>query len=635
MSYGWGRKEYKDLGFTDECATVLEVDRVQEIIQRRAERYKIRVVWCADAHTAVTRNETDESVYDFTITLPAITSPCSHEDLLRTYMYVVHECGHLLRPKVWDIAIAAQPGPELMSIFNIVEDDGMERDMAGRHLGDAKTLGEGNAVMAKDGEIYWRQAVADATCEITEESLMPMIVMAIQMLSRRTWDGWSRDAVQDWLKVMPVEGQPLMTELVKEGWVDKFRDTKHEYDSWNLACDLYDRLYPPTDEVEQQEREETREAGNTGEPRQPTNGEDGEQRHGEDDAPHGTEDEGGKVEGDTEVLDNANLQGYVINWKDVVSSEHDKEGYANGGNYGVTYEGRKVENGVAFMPDKDNNVIDLTPPGTNLDDFDTRAYRRKGRPAKKFMHKDHSAAVLANKIRRYVQSQSRVKFRSEREHGRINGQDITRLLLPPVDGGNWNKKVFYDQTQKRALNTAVHILVDWSGSMSGDKQVFAAAAATRAANVFGRCLRMPVMVSSFTVHNYGGNDIAIMKHFDKPQSDKAMAHNFAQWCAWSGGNDDADSVMWAHRRLLERKEQRKLLIVMSDGAPAEAYKGHAHDALLAATRHIQDNSPIELFGLGIRSDAVSTYYDNYEVVRELECINQALLDVIKKSVTYG
>jgi cobalamin biosynthesis protein CobT len=205
--------------------------------------------------------------------------------------------------------------------------------------------------------------------------------------------------------------------------------------------------------------------------------------------------------------------------------------------------------------------------------------------------------------------------------------------MPPVDNGNWNRKIFYDHNSARALNTAVHILVDWSGSMSGEKQKFAAASAMRAANVFGRCLLMPVMVSSFTTH-CTKSDIAILKHFDTPRSDKAMAEDFANWTKWSGGNNDADAVMWAYRRLNERKEPRKLLIVMSDGAPAGAYKGNSHDALLAATRHIQDTTDTELFGLGIKSKAVELYYDNYEIVNQLEDINGALLDVLKRSVSY-
>ena len=217
--WGW-KKEYEELGFDDTTASILDVDRVQEVIRRRAGRHGVQVEWSNDAMTAVTSNIPDTDPVQYKIVLPAITSPISNEDLLRTYMFVVHECGHLLRPRVWDISIAAKPNQILQSIFNIVEDDSMERYVAQRHIGDAKTLGEGNAIMCKDGELSWIEAVEQARRNgepFTEESLMPMIVMALQMMSRREWDGWSRDAVNDWLRVMPVEGMDLQVALVKEG----------------------------------------------------------------------------------------------------------------------------------------------------------------------------------------------------------------------------------------------------------------------------------------------------------------------------------------------------------------------------------------------------------------------------------
>lgn len=633
----WGKKEYSQLGFDDTTASVLDVDRLQSIIKRRAENFNVIVDWDKTVPTAVTTNIPERPGW-FRIRIPHIKSPISKEDLIRTYMFVVHECGHLMRPKVWDISIAAQPPEILQSLFNIVEDDSMERDVANRHLGDARTLGEGNAIMCKDGEIYWRKEVEAAKAEgipFTEDSLKPMIAMAIQIMARREWDGWSREAADNWLKVMPAEGMDLMVKLVKEGWVDRFRATKTEYDSWNLACDLYDRLYPTRDPAALQQREEIREAGNTGEARDTGEDEGGKQRaDGEGDE---GDDNGSGAEGSVEGHENADDQGYVINWKDIVMSEHDREefSYPTGGAAGITFEGRQPESTISFAPDNENNVVDLTvgDPRDVLTEKDTRGWARRGRTAATFLHKDHSARALANRVRRFVQSQSRTKFRTNREHGQINSQDVSRLILPPVDGGNWNKRVFYDYATQRYLNTAVCIMVDWSGSMSGDKQVYAAEAAMRASSMFARSLRMPCMIASFTTHATF-NDIGIIKHFDKPAGDKAMADRFGAWSSWSGGNNDADSVLWGYRRLMERKEPRKLLFVMSDGAPAGSYEGHSHDCLLAATRQIQDTSPVELFGLGIMSEAVGEYYDNFRVVRSLEDINDALFDVLKASVSY-
>ena len=102
------------------------------------------------------------------------------------------------------------------------------------------------------------------------------------------------------------------------------------------------------------------------------------------------------------------------------------------------------------------------------------------------------------------------------------------------------------------------------------------------------------------------------------------------------GNADADAVMWAYRRLRERKEPRKLLIVLSDGAPACAFSGGgAHSSLLAVTNRIQKEGIVELFGLGIESTAVRLYYNNHAVIRDTAEINEALLTVLKEGIQYG
>ena len=615
----WNRdKVYEDIGFVDDMASILDVDRVTEICRRRAERHDITIKWDEFATTAKT-NRLGE------ITLPTIRQPVTKDDLIRLHMYVVHECGHLLRPEVFEIANKHQPNTELLSLYNIIEDDSMERDMATRHLGDAKTLGLGNALLCLDGAAYWKDKTAEwrATGKpITEDSLKPMIVLGLQQLSRRSWDGWSRDAVDEWLKLMPEEGQPLMTELVKEGWVARFREAKTPHDTWDISCDLYERLYP-SGAPEQPEPKPT--AGNDEQPSEK------EASSTEEDTKEPPSIEEGAEESDEEdETPSAIEEGYVINWEDAVTSQHEQDS-VSGGQMGITWE-NKASGKVGIRPDSKNTIYDLAS-GTNLDDV--MGYKSNGKSAKWFMLEDKAGRALANQIRKYVQSQTRSKFKTEQEHGRLDKRNIMRLAMPPIDKGHWNKKLFYTRKNKRALNTAIHILVDWSGSMQGSKQVYAALATQRAAEVFSRSLRMPTMISSFTTGR-SGSDIAIIKHFDKPATEKQIASRFGQWYKLMGGNADADAVMWGYRRLRERRESRKLLLVLSDGAPANSYgRSDAHDSLLAVTNQIQNEGKVELFGLGIRSTAVKLYYNNYKIIQDDSDINGALLTLLKEGIQYG
>ena len=618
----YGRKEYDDLGFDETTVTVLEVDRVQELIRRRCAHHKVRVEWSANISTAVTQNLPNDPDYDFLIRIPVIRSPITKEQLIRTYMYVVHECGHLLRPEVFDISIRERPNPTLQSIFNIVEDDSMERYVAELNIGDAKVLGEGNAVLCKDGAIYWREEVEEARLAgkpITEESLKPMITMALQLMSRRDWDGWSRAATDEWLQAMPVEGMDLMVKLVKEGWVDKIRSAKTPDDSWEVAKDLFIRLYP--DEP-------------LSEPPPPEGGSSGGQDEGDEES---TEDES-EDKGESEEEDESDTDGYIINWKDIGWSQHDdsKQAHGNGGPIGITFEGKpEDQKGVAFAPHHTIHVEHMYTKGYVLpDDDNPYRHRRRNRAATHFLPTDTHSAALGNKVRRYVQSHTRARIRTDRECGNINNQDIARLLMPPVDGGNWNKRVFYDLQRKQAINTAIHILVDWSGSMGGHKAEVAGQAAIRAGSVFDRQLKMPTMVSAFTTYDHNC-DIGIVKPFGMRIPDKDQAQSFATFCHWHGGNNDADSVLWAYRELMKRKEPRKILLVISDGAPAGSYSGDYHSALLTATRQIEEEGKVDLFGLGICSRAVEMYYKKHAVIHKADDINDALLNVLAQGVRYG
>ena len=613
----YGKRDYESLGFDDTTSSVLEIDRMQEVIRRRCERFKIRVEWVNSAPTACTSNEPPDSEYDYCIKIPAIESPCTKEDLIRTYMYVVHECGHLMRPEVFDISLRERPCEELQSIFNIIEDDSMERDVANRNLGDARILGEGNAILCKDGEIYWREQIQlakDKGITFDEESLMPMIVMALQMLSRRDWDGWSRDALDSWLKCMPVEGSPLLYELVNEGWVDKIRAASTPDATWEVANDLFNRLYPegpvspppPLPPVPTSDTEEGK-------------GDDEEGSEGEAEAPAEEED------------------GYIINWKDIGWSSHDasKQEHGNGGAAGITFEGYKGKDGIAYAPHSAIYVLPLYEKGYELPDVDGRFYTRKhGKAAKHYTPCPTKGAALGNRVRRYVQSHTRARIRTDQESGMISNQDIARLLMPPVDGGNWNRRVFYDLQRKQAINTAIHILVDWSGSMGGPKAEVAAQAAIRAGDVFDRQLRMPTMISAFTAY-HTICDMGVIKPFGLRVPTKSQAQSFASFTKWHGGNDDADAVMWAYRELMRRKEPRKILLVLSDGAPAGSYKGDWHSALLAATRHIQDEGKVDLYGIGIMSKAVKMYYDKFSIIDRADDINDALLNVLSQGVQYN
>jgi cobalamin biosynthesis protein CobT len=113
-------------------------------------------------------------------------------------------------------------------------------------------------------------------------------------------------------------------------------------------------------------------------------------------------------------------------------------------------------------------------------------------------------------------------------------------------------------------------------------------------------------------------------------SAREIADRFSKFFSHSSGNNDSDAVHWAWQQVLKRRESRKILIVLSDGAPTDSWKGHAHKNLKFVTNAIEKDGRVELYGVGIMSEAVRHYYTNYKVLYSPEEINNTLFNVIKE-----
>lgn len=162
-------------------ASVIEVSRVQQIAQRRCEDANVRIKWKASAQTAMTDGQT--------ITLPVIHQPITTEQLDKLYGYVVHECGHHARPEAFEILKAGKPNDAIAAMYNIAEDDGMEREIAQRYRGDAHALGVQNKLMLQEAiEIYKKALAMKTDVSMTDAEVAPVSVCMLNQLSRSVWD---------------------------------------------------------------------------------------------------------------------------------------------------------------------------------------------------------------------------------------------------------------------------------------------------------------------------------------------------------------------------------------------------------------------------------------------------------------
>ena len=99
-----------------------------------------------------------------------------------------------------------------------------------------------------------------------------------------------------------------------------------------------------------------------------------------------------------------------------------------------------------------------------------------------------------------------------------------------------------------------------------------------------------------------------------------------------GANADGDAIRFAAKRLLERPEPRKVMLVLSDGAPAWASNTHNKHQWTRDCVEWVTHQGIEIVGLGILDGSVSKYYPNYVVVNDMEEFNKTYIDEVAKLI---
>ena len=256
---------------------------------------------------------------------------------------------------------------------------------------------------------------------------------------------------------------------------------------------------------------------------------------------------------------------------------------------------------------------------------------RGSRAVDEYMIEENSPAFVSN-IRRLLQVKSAKHYVNGFKKGKPSASRMFRVALPLVDGGNWNSKVFKRRVQETdLLNTAVTFLVDWSGSMGGSKAQHAAKGAALANEAFSKVLHIPLEILAFSSHG-PTPVIGEIKGFDARVNSTQIAERFVEFLRHMNGNNDADALAYAYSRILKRKEKRKIIVVLSDGSPADGLGDPAY-ALKTVVNGIIAEGRVELFGLGIMDRNVERFYPKFQVVDYGDSLEQAMIDLLAKALT--
>jgi cobaltochelatase CobT len=255
-------------------------------------------------------------------------------------------------------------------------------------------------------------------------------------------------------------------------------------------------------------------------------------------------------------------------------------------------------------------------------------------------------ARLANRLQRRLLAQQQRAWDFDLDEGLLDAGRLARVVVNPMVPLS-----FKQERDTEFRDTAVTLLIDNSGSMRGRPITIAALSADILARTLERC-GVKVEILGFTTRAWKGgqardvwltagkpgdpgrlNDLRhiIYKAADAPwrRSRKNLGLMLREGILKE--NIDGEALLWAHSRLLGRSEQRRILMVISDGAPVD-------DATLSVNsgnyleRHlrsvigaIEARSPVELLAIGIGHD-VTRYYRRAVTISDVEQLGGAMVE---------
>lgn len=241
---------------------------------------------------------------------------------------------------------------------------------------------------------------------------------------------------------------------------------------------------------------------------------------------------------------------------------------------------------------------------------------------------------FAQQVRRLIQIRAKVQRVYGVKKGKLDQSRLSRICF---NAPGFNERVFKNKIENKTLDAAITVLVDKSGSMCGEKDLFAMAS-TLLVNEVCSTLNIPLEILGFTDDRGESSDIVpvmyVYKNFsDVKVSDDDLRKYYGMSSAYMQGNPDAENILWAYERLIKRKEKKKLLIVMSDGSPAASKGGYGLSKYTEnVIKEIEASKSVEIYGLGLCSDSVEHYYKANSVVNEPQDIPAKLLELIERKI---
>ena len=255
-------------------------------------------------------------------------------------------------------------------------------------------------------------------------------------------------------------------------------------------------------------------------------------------------------------------------------------------------------------------------------------------------------AKLANKLQRQLLAKQNRSWEFDLEEGMLDSSKLSRIIIDPFHPLSYKM-----EKETKFKDTIVTLLIDNSGSMRGRPISVAAICADILSRTLERC-SVKVEILGFTTKNWKGgksrekwnsenkpknpgrlNDLRhiVYKSADKPwrQSKKNLGLMLKEGLLKE--NIDGEALLWAFKRISTRKEERKILMVISDGAPVDDSTlsvnsgDYLEKHLKQTVKWIEENSNIEILAVGIGHD-VTRYYKRAIKIADVQELGDVMIN---------
>ena len=262
------------------------------------------------------------------------------------------------------------------------------------------------------------------------------------------------------------------------------------------------------------------------------------------------------------------------------------------------------------------------------------------------VHLQGAVTKLANRLQRRLMAQQNRSWDFDQEEGLLDAARLARVIVSP--GHSLSYKVERDTDFR---DTVVTLLIDNSGSMRGRPISIAAISADILARTLERC-GVKVEILGFTTRAWKGgqsreawlqagrpaapgrlNDLRhiVYKRADDPYRRARKSLGLMMREGLLKENIDGEALLWAHGRLIARSEERRILMVISDGAPVDDSTlsvnsgSYLERHLRQVIAWIENRSPVELIAIGIGHD-VTRYYQKAVTIMDAEQLGGTMVE---------